>query len=588
MGIGYTIDTPIKIAKFGISSVISLVDDSLIERMRELYSNKMNFKFSPISNKDFDYRAKRITAYLNLVNEIVTNQLEELKRASFTAGSQLVDYFELLPDNSTLKISYLEMLNIKDSVLKFLAQKKLKKELVSGDIDVNIMTKLDKSNVNANKEALPIEYNDAHAAIRGFANSTLTSSVVFSAGMNPRLYSYMNEFEDFFPDRIGEIKKQIILKVSDYRSAFVQGKILAKKGIWISEYRIESGLNCGGHAFPTQGHLLGPILEEFKTNRKELEKTTLELYYAALESLNKNKPNKTPSVKVSAQGGIGEANEQEFLSDYYNLKDTGWGSPFLLVPEVVSIDNNTISLLSKAKEKDFYLSDISPLGIRINSIKGNTKDLEKEAAIAKGKPGTPCIKKILVSNKEFSVEPLCTASRKYQAAKIKELKSQDLKTVDFQKAFDKVVEKACICVGLGTSTLLVNNLEHKLEGTGVSICPGPNLAYFSNSFSLKEMVNHIYGRIDILNQQYRPHMFIKELDMYITYFKEQLNDLGESITPKQVKYFDVFKDNLINGIAYYQVLVGKMKKESAQAKEKISSELFLFEKELLKLGTLNS
>jgi hypothetical protein len=41
-------------------------------------------------------------------------------------------------------------------------------------------------------------YNDAHASLRGFANSKLSSSMVLSAGMNPRLYSYIEEFDDFF------------------------------------------------------------------------------------------------------------------------------------------------------------------------------------------------------------------------------------------------------------------------------------------------------------------------------------------------------------------------------------------------------
>ena len=66
--------------------------------------------------------------------------------------------------------------------------------------------------------------------------------------MNPRLYGYIANFKDFFPDVNGKIKKKIVLKVSDYRSAIIQGKFLAKKGLWVSEYRIESGLNCGGHA----------------------------------------------------------------------------------------------------------------------------------------------------------------------------------------------------------------------------------------------------------------------------------------------------------------------------------------------------
>ena len=76
----------------------------------------------------------------------------------------------------------------------------LEKNFFHGSIDVNIMTKLDKDNF-AGKEQLPVEFNDAHAALRGFANSKLESSVVLSAGMNPRLFSYFEQFQDFFPER---------------------------------------------------------------------------------------------------------------------------------------------------------------------------------------------------------------------------------------------------------------------------------------------------------------------------------------------------------------------------------------------------
>ena len=79
----------------------------------------------------------------------------------------------------------------------------------------------------------------------------------------------------FFLDENGYLKKKIILKVSDYRSALIQGNFLAKKGLWVSEYRIESGLNCGGHAFATDGFLLGPILEEFKDKKEDLVESTL-------------------------------------------------------------------------------------------------------------------------------------------------------------------------------------------------------------------------------------------------------------------------------------------------------------------------
>ena len=38
MGIGFTIDTPLKVSKYGIDSVISLVDDVLLEKIRKSYS----------------------------------------------------------------------------------------------------------------------------------------------------------------------------------------------------------------------------------------------------------------------------------------------------------------------------------------------------------------------------------------------------------------------------------------------------------------------------------------------------------------------------------------------------------------------
>ena len=63
MGIGFTIDTPVKVAHYGISSVISLVDDILIEKMREFYCRKLDIPFQAISNEIADFRAKRITEY---------------------------------------------------------------------------------------------------------------------------------------------------------------------------------------------------------------------------------------------------------------------------------------------------------------------------------------------------------------------------------------------------------------------------------------------------------------------------------------------------------------------------------------------
>ena len=45
LGLAYSVDTPIKVARYGISSVVSIVDDILIERMREFYVRKSDEEF---------------------------------------------------------------------------------------------------------------------------------------------------------------------------------------------------------------------------------------------------------------------------------------------------------------------------------------------------------------------------------------------------------------------------------------------------------------------------------------------------------------------------------------------------------------
>jgi hypothetical protein len=38
------------------------------------------------------------------------------------------------------------------------------------------------------------------------------------------------------------------------------------------------------------------------------------------------------------------------------------------------------------------------------------------------------------------------------------------------------------------------------------------------------MVDHIYGKVNIILEDNRPHMFIKELKMYIDHLKSLLNE----------------------------------------------------------------
>jgi hypothetical protein len=569
MGIGFTIDTPLKISHYGIDSVISLVDDILIEKIRKVYSEKYEIPYKEISDKIDDFRAKRITSYLNLVNEITERKFDEIKKAARDKSDDIKDYLSLLPDNASIKK---EFNNFKSKYFNFEdLEKRFKNSFSKGSIDVNIMTKLDRENVKDGKQ-LPAEYNDAHAALRGFANSDLTSSLVLSAGMNPRLYSYLENFDDFYPDAQGNIKKKIVLKVSDYRSALIQGKYLAKKGIWVSEYRIESGLNCGGHAFATEGYLMGPILEEFRTNRKELEKSVNELLVQALENKNRVVPEKDLTVSVTAQGGVGTVEEHEFLLEHYQVDSVGWGSPFLLVPEATTVDEATIHKLEDARVEDLYLSDISPLGVPFNNLRGNTKDLEKQKRIEQGRPGSTCPKQYVALNNEFTEQKICTASRQYQRKKIKELDEQYLSEEEYQKAYNKITVKSCICVGLGTSALLNNGLDTKLEGPGVAVCPGPNMAYFSKKLSLKEMVDHIYGRAKVISPD-RPNMFIKELNLYLDYLKNKVDESRDSMNKKQERYLISFSKNLQEGIGYYDDLFSKAKDKFEETRNQLYKEL---------------
>ncbi|MBI5415996.1 MAG: hypothetical protein HZA29_04190, partial [Candidatus Omnitrophica bacterium] len=369
MGTGFSIDTPLKVAKYGISSVISIVDDCLIEDMRKYHSELRGKEYVPITKEDEDSRARRITAYLNLVDDIVQDEFARVRSSRFEPGSEISKYFDLLADDSPLKTRYNAMLAETDQGRKKDLQENLRAQMKAGSIDVNIMTKLDRPNYGPDKKELPLEYSDALAALRGYAQSKLNSAIVFSAGINRRLYTYIEKFKDFYADATGDIKKRIILKVSDYRSSFIQGSFLAKKGLWVSEYRIESGLNCGGHAFISDGYLLGPILEEFKKKKNELVATILKLCNEALKAKDLRTFEEAPYTRITAQGGIGTAREDRFLLKFYQVDGTGWATPFLLCPEATNVDDVTLKKLCAAAENDIELSEVSPLGVPFNNLK---------------------------------------------------------------------------------------------------------------------------------------------------------------------------------------------------------------------------
>ena len=549
MGLGFTIDTPIRVAHFGISSVMSIVDDVLIEKVRKYYAEKFNIPYTEIKRKDEDSRAKRITAYLNLVNQIVHEKFEAIKKESFSPGSDKTKYFEMLPDNSKLKSSYKKMIQMKDNVEKMNLAEKLTELMRPGSIDVNIMSKVDKQNYGPNGEKLGDEFSDAKAALRGYGKSDLNSAIVFSAGFNRSLCSYISQFSDFYRDKTGELKKRIIIKVSDFRSALIQGKFLASKGLEVSEFRIESGLNCGGHAFASQGLLLPSLLKEFKEKKDQLTIQLRPLILGFYKTAGLEYPESALDFEplITVQGGIGTNGEARRLVEEFGCDSTGWGTPFLLVPEATCLDKETMELLIKSKKEDQYLSDASPLGIPFNNIRMSSSELWTKERAETIKPGSPCPKGFLKLYPQKEGEPLCVASNTLQMKKIKEIAESNKSEIEKEKEIEALSIKVCLCDHLSNGALKALDIINGAVAPK-AVCPGPNIAWFDREYTLAEMIDHIYGRGESLVSKERPHMFCQEVELYVKYLEKLLSKTEKSEAEKI--YNSTFRENLEDGMDY--------------------------------------
>jgi len=572
MGTGFMIDAPLHVTKYGISSALSLVDDVLIEQMRKYHCEKAGEPYEEITAKDEDARAHRITEYLNLLDRLVRREVEALQASPFEAGSEITRYYEMLPE-SPLSRDYRTMLATTDPAERLRQQDRLRRLAVPGSIDVNIMSKGDRD-IYRNGEKLPPKFSDASAALRGYANSTLRSSIVFSAGINPRLYSYVAEFKDFFPDEHGDIKKKIILKVSDYHSAAVQGRFFAKRGLWISEYRVESGLNCGGHSFATKGLLLGPILEEFKKRKQELVEQLFATYTKALAQTGRTLE-RAPDIRITVQGGIGTADEDALLRNYYDADGTGWATPFLLVPEVTNVDDAHLKKLMAATDDDVFLSNSSPFGLPFWNLRTSGSEDARRRRIVENRPGSPCIKGFVkLYNTEFTAQPICTASRQYQKLKLEKLLHDNLTEEQRAALSEGVLAKSCICHDLAGGATLKLGID---PAAAPAICCGPNIVNFSKLATLEEMVGHIYGRLSLITNPNRPHMFLRELEIYIAYLRNELKSYSLGLSSDTPNYFHEFKENLHSGIDHYRHLADQL---AVDAKARFLDELEKLREEL--------
>ena len=156
---------------------------------------------------------------------------------------------------------------------------------------------------------------------------------------------------------------------------------------------------------------------------------------------------------------------------------------------------------------------------------------------------------------------------------------ENLDPITFRARFNDVIKKSCICNDLGEGPIVNHHLGNGHKHFA-AVCPGPNIAYFSKISTLEEMVDHIYGRINLLNSAYRPNMFIKELKMYIEYFIKEAGKCLPEPNEKQKQYFVEFKNNLLEGIEYYKTLFPKMVLETLEYQAKMLDELKTLKTEL--------
>lgn len=84
------------------------------------------------------------------------------------------------------------------------------------------------------------------------------------------------------------------------------------------------------------------------------------------------------------------------------------------------------------------------------------------------------------------------------------------------------------------------------------------------------MVQHIYGNTTVLRSNNRPNLFVKELKMYIDYLKNDIQSIAEEINNAKTKKLELFKNNLLEGIEYYQDLFSNISNFETIKKEVIS------------------
>ena len=117
-----------------------------------------------------------------------------------------------------------------------------------------------------------------------------------------------------------------------------------------------------------------------------------------------------------------------------------------------------------------------------------------------------------------------------------------------------MLAKSCICRDLSGGADIVAGID---PAATTAVCPGPGIADFSKIATLEEMVGHICGRISLLSRSDRPHMFIRELSLYIDYLAKETDKVARGLSPRTTEYLEQFATNLLGGIDYYRGVAQK-------------------------------
>ena len=137
MGIGFSVDSALKVARFGINTVMSLSGNSLHEKLRKFHSEKHGIPYEKITKEVDDFKAKRTTAYLNFLDNQITKTFDNYANSPLQYKGEIEKCIDLLPNNSNLKQEFHNLMEA--PLVPSKIKNWIETNLEVGSIDVNII-----------------------------------------------------------------------------------------------------------------------------------------------------------------------------------------------------------------------------------------------------------------------------------------------------------------------------------------------------------------------------------------------------------------------------------------------------------------